>query len=269
MRPEDHSARVDSPAQLIARLVGLGLFIAFSVCSPVGAAPVEVRFLEGVSHGFLILRSTTGQIRAHGNQLQTAHSNRVEMRISFRFKDGSLHEERAVYTQQHVFTLLSYRLVQQGPSFPEPIEASLDRNEGRYQVKSVKKGREENSSGTLELPPDVYNGMTALILKNLAPGRSERVHYVTFTPAPRLIQLDLVPVGDQTLQVGEQEGSGARYAIKPKLGVAMGLAAALLGTTPADYECVIWTKDIPAFVRCDGPLRLKGPVYSMELTNPR
>ena len=61
MRPEDYSARVGSPAQRVARLVGLDLFIAFSVWSPVGAAPVEVRFLEGVSHGFLILRSTTGQ----------------------------------------------------------------------------------------------------------------------------------------------------------------------------------------------------------------
>jgi hypothetical protein len=149
------------------------------------------------------------------------------------------------------------------------MNVSLDRKQGRYQVKSMEKGREEISSGTMELPPDVYNGMTALILKNLPPGRAERVHYVTFTPTPRLIQLDLVPMGDQKLQVGEQEGQGARYAIKPKLGVVMGLATALLGKTPATYECVIWTKDIPAFVRCDGPLRLKGPVYRMELTNPR
>lgn len=49
----------------------------------------------------------------------------------------------------------------------------------------------------------------------------------------------------------------------------MGLVAAVLGKTPADYECVIWTKDIPAFVRCDGPLGLTGPVYRIELTNPR
>jgi hypothetical protein len=269
MRLQGHPHREDSPALRVLCRVGLGLLIAFSLCSPVGAAPVEVRFLEGVSHGFLILRSTTGQILAHGNQLQTAHLDRVETRITFRFKDGSLHEEKAVYSQQHVFTLLSYRLVQQGPSFPEPMEVSLDRKQGRYEVKSMQKGREKSSSGTMELPPDVYNGMTALILKNLPPGKGERVHYVAFTPTPRLIQLDLVPMGDQKLQVGEQEGGGARYAIKPKLGVVKGLVAALLGKTPADYECVIWTRDIPAFVRCDGPLRLKGPVYRMEPTNPR
>ena len=48
----------------------------------------------------------------------------------------------------------------------------------------------------------------------------------------------------------------------------MGFVAAVLGKTPADYECVLWTKDILAFVRCDGPLRLKGAAYRIELPNP-
>ena len=47
--------------------------------------------------------------------------------------------------------------------------------------------------GTLELPPDVYNGMVLTVAKNLPKGASETVHYVAFTPTPRLIQLALVP----------------------------------------------------------------------------
>lgn len=238
------------------------------VVPPARAAPVEVRFLEGVTRGFLVLRSTTGQMVAHGALLQTAHPDRVDSRMTFRFKDGSLYDETVVFSQQHVFTLLSYHLVQRGPSFPEPMDVSLDRKQGRYQVKSMEKGREKTSTGTIELPPDVYNGMTTLILKNLTRGSSERVHYVAFTPTPRLIKLDLVPVGEQKLRIGEEEASGTRFAIRPKLGMVMGVVAALLGKTPADYECVMWTKDLPAFVRCDGPLRLKGPVYRIELTNP-
>jgi len=239
------------------------------LCPPIEAAPVEVRFLEGVTHGFLVLRSTAGQIVAHGDLFQTAFPDRVESRMVFRFKDGSLYDERVTFSQQHVFTLLSYRLVEQGPSFPDRMDVSLDRKQGRYQVKSVEKGHEKNASGELELPADVYNGMIVMILKNLARDQSERVHYVAFTPTPRVITLDLVPAGDQNLQIGEQEGRAARYAVKPKLGVVVGFVAALLGKTPVDYECLIWTRDIPAFVRCDGPLRLKGPVYRIELTNPR
>lgn len=261
--------RGNSPASRAISSIVLTLLAVVMVVSPVWAAPVEVRFLEGVTRGFLVLRSTAGQIVAHGELLQTARPDRVDSRMTFRFKDGSLYDEKVVFSQQHVFTLLSYRLVQRGPSFPESMDVSLDRKQGRYQVKSVEKGREKDSSGTIELPPDVYNGMTSMLLKNLARGSSESVHYVAFTPTPRLIKLDLVPVGEQKLRIGEEEGQATRFAIRPKLGVAMGAIAALLGKTPANYECVIWTKDLPAFVRCDGPLRLKGPVYRIEQTNPR
>lgn len=252
-----------------AMSVVLALLVAVIGVSPGWAAPVEVRFLEGVTRGFLVLRSTTGQIVAHGELLQTAHSDRVDSRMTFRFKDGSRYDEKVVFSQQHVFTLLSYHLVQRGPSFPEPMDVSLDRKQGRYHVKTGEKGREKDSSGTIELPPDVYNGMTSMLLKNLTQGRSESVHYIAFTPTPRLISLDLVPVGEQKLQIGEEEGQATRFAIKPKLGGVMSVVATLLGKTPADYECVIWTKDLPAFVRCDGPLRPKGPVYRIELTTPR
>ncbi len=252
-----------------AMSVVLALLVAVIGVSPGWAAPVEVRFLEGVTRGFLVLRSTTGQIVAHGELLQTAHSDRVDSRMTFRFKDGSRYDEKVVFSQQHVFTLLSYHLVQRGPSFPEPMDVSLDRKQGRYHVKTGEKGREKDSSGTIELPPDVYNGMTSMLLKNLTQGRSESVHYIAFTPTPRLISLDLVPVGEQKLQIGEEEGQATRFAIKPKLGGVMSVVTALLGKTPADYECVIWTKDLPAFVRCDGPLRPKGPVYRIELTTPR
>jgi hypothetical protein len=217
----------------------VAVLLALSAWSPACAAPVEVRFPEGITHGFLLLRSAAGQIMAHGDLLQTAHSDRVETRMAFRFKAGSLHNEKAVFSQHRVFTLLSYRLVQRGPSFPEPVDASFDRKEGSYQVKSIHKGREKTSSGPIDLPPDVYNGMTALIFKNLPPRRTESVHFVAFSPTPRIVRLDLVPGGDQSVRVGEQEGTGVRYAIKPKLGAVLGIVAAVLGKTPPDYECVI------------------------------
>jgi len=247
----------------------LGMLLALTPWSPAWAAPIEVRFPEGTTHGFLLLRSAAGQIMAQGDLLQTAHSDRVESRMAFRFKDGSFYDETAVFSQHRVFTLLSYRLVQGGPSFPEPMDASFDRQQGSYQVKSIHKGSEKISSGAIDLPPDVYNGMTSLILKNLPPKTAESVHFVAFSPAPRIIRLDLVPGGDQRVRIGEQEGNGVRYAIKPKLGTVMGVVAAVLGKTPPDFECVIWTKDVPAFVRCDAPLRLDGPVYRVELAAPR
>jgi len=243
--------------------------LALLAPSRAGAAPVEVRFLEGVTRGFLVLRSTTGQIMAQGDLIQTAHPDRVESRMVFRFKDGSFYEERVTFSQQHVFSLLSYRLIEKGPSFPEPMDVSFERAQGRYRVTSTKKGHEKTSSGTLDLPPDVYNGMIVMILRNLPARRTEMVHVVAFTPTPRVIQAELEPAGDQTLQLGEQEAHATRFTITPKLGMLLRLAAGVLGKRPSSYECLIWTKDVPAFVRCDGPLRLNGPVYRFELVNFR
>ncbi len=45
----------------------------------------------------------------------------------FRFKDGSLHDETVVFTQDRVFTLQSYHLIQRGPAFTEDTEISLER----------------------------------------------------------------------------------------------------------------------------------------------
>src|SRR5262245_66520813 len=120
-----------------------------------GGAPVEVRLLEGITRGFLVLRSITGEVVAHGDLIQTAHPDRVDSQMVFRFKDGSLYDERVTFSQQHVFTLLSYRLVEKGPSFPEPMDISFERAHGRYRVTSTEKGGEKTSTGTLDLPADV------------------------------------------------------------------------------------------------------------------
>src|SRR5687767_13838540 len=78
------------------------------------AAPVNVRFPEGVSQGFLVLRSLDGEKRADGELRQTSVSDeRLVSRLIFRFLDGSLHDETVVFSQKPVLTLVSYTLVQQ------------------------------------------------------------------------------------------------------------------------------------------------------------
>ncbi len=74
----------------------------------------------------------------------------------FRFRDGSLHDEAVVFSQQRVFSMLSYRLVQRGPTFPEELEVRVEREGGRYEVRSRRSGgSEETARGDMTLPPDV------------------------------------------------------------------------------------------------------------------
>jgi hypothetical protein len=67
------------------------------------AEPVAVRHAEGIVHGFLALRTLDGETIADGDLIQLARGTRVTTRLTFHFKDGSLHDETAVYSQRQQF----------------------------------------------------------------------------------------------------------------------------------------------------------------------
>ena len=89
------------------------------------AEPVTVRYTEGVARGFPVLRAPSGEVLAHGDFVQVAYPDRVESRLVFRFLDGSLYDETVTFDQRAAFTLLAYRIIQRGPSFPESLEATM------------------------------------------------------------------------------------------------------------------------------------------------
>jgi len=238
---------------------------------PLAAAPVPVRFAEGSLHGFLTLSTPAGVLIASGDLLQIVRDGEIRSRLVFHFKDGSLFDEKVVFTQRNVFTLQSYHLVQRGPVFPEDTEISMERASGKYQVKTRarKDGREKVLDGKIDLPLDTYNGMALTVVKNLSSGAGETVHMVAFTPAPKLIRLELVPAGDHKILVGGSERSATHYVLKPILGIWLKLFASLLGRMPPDNHAWIVTADVPAFVKFEGPLYMNGPAWRIELTSPR
>lgn len=256
----------------------MGFLMALLFSGPVAAAPVAVRFTEGVTHGFLALRTADGGLIASGDLLQVARRGAVESRTVFRFKDGSQWDETVVFSQERVFTLQSYRLVQKGPAFPENSEVWLERASskdpaasGKYRVATTARegGKEALLEGAFTLPPDTYNGMLVTVAKNLAKGASETVHLLVFTPTARLIQLEIAPAGENKVLVGELAKSATRYVLTPRLGPWLKLLSTLAGRVPPDSHAWILTDQVPSFVRFEGPLHSAGPVWHMELTSPR
>jgi hypothetical protein len=237
---------------------------------PGAATPVPVRFVEGVLHGFLVLRTVDGVLIASGDLLQVGRGGEIESRTVFHFKDGSVSDETAVFTEQHVFLMQSYHLVQRGPAFTEDTEISLERASGKYRVKTKghKDGREKVLEGTLDLPQDLYNGMVLTVAKNLRKGASEIVHIVAFTPTPRLIQLKLVPEGEQKVLIGEITKTATHYVFRPMPGIWLKGFATLLGRELPDCQTCIVTSEVPAFVRFEGPRFSTGAVWRIGLASP-
>jgi hypothetical protein len=244
----------------IAALAALALGLLSA--SAAVADPVAVRFAEGIGRGFPVLRDANGRTIAHGDLMQVPRGDRIENRLTFRFGDGSFYDEQVVFSQRDVFTLLSYRIVQRGPSFPETIEASIDRESRRYTVRyrAEEDSPEEFVAGEFEMPEDVYNGLLSTLLKNLPAGGSATVQIIAFTPKPRPVKMLLMPASQDTLLMGEAAVTSTRFLVKPQLG----LFASLLVADIPDIKIWVAGGEAPAFLRFEGPLYFMGPVWRID-----
>jgi hypothetical protein len=256
--------------QLLRRVLWVWSLIAITVTAA-AADPVTVRYPEGETHGFLSLRSLQGQTLAYGELTALAHGDRMESRLTWRFRDGSLQDEFLTYLQRPVLKLLSYKQIQRGPSFPADVEVAFTRDPNRYEVKQREKGKKdtEEFSGTVELPADVYNGMTATILNNLAKGEIATGHLMAFTPKPRLVKTTYQPVGEDPVIIGDSRRGATRYLVDLEVGGVAGVFAKVAGKEPPDLKFWVLGGSPPAFVKFEGPFFVQGPIWRIELSAPR
>jgi hypothetical protein len=238
--------------------------------SSMGAEPVSVRYSEGIVHGFLVLRTLEGQALADGDLIQTARGTTVTSRLVFRFKDGSIHDETAVFAQRGQFHLLSDHLVQKGPTFPRPIDMSIDTSTGEVVVKYADDdGKEKTESEHLQLDSDVANGLLLTLLKNVRPEAPPKsVTFIAATPKPQAIKLQLSVAGRERFSTGAAARTATHYVLKVDIGGLKGAIASLLGKQPPDSHVWILGGEAPAFVKSEQPLYMGGPVWRIELVSP-
>src|SRR2546423_10213894 len=111
--PGDRPMGVVIPGLAMAQASRLRLLIIMLVCASLlqanvlSAEQVAVRHTEGVSHGFLALRSLDGKLLADGELTQVAEGDHVTGRVVFRFKDGSIYDDTTTFSQRKSFRLLT------------------------------------------------------------------------------------------------------------------------------------------------------------------
>jgi hypothetical protein len=233
------------------------------------AESVAVRHPEGVVRGFLVLRTLDGSVLANGDMIQFSRDDRVTTRLVFHFRDGSLQDETAVYSQRRRFQLLSDHLVQRGPSFPHPVEVLIELASGRVTVRHRDEGKEKIIEERMELPSDLANGMTLTLLKNIAPDvASTTVSMLVAMPKPRLVKLVITPAGAEPFTVGRASYRATRFNVKVEIGGLAGLLAPLVGKQPKDASVWIIGGEAPGFVRSESQFYQGGPLWRIELASP-
>ncbi len=163
---------------------------------------------------------------ASGDLLQTASGGRVKSRLVFRFADGSVSDETAVFTQHGHFRLVSDHSIQRGPAFERSLDMTIDAGTGMVTVRYRKEGDEEKVEREhLTLPPDVANGMVPMLLKNVAPGAApQTLSLVAATPKPRLVKLEVSVAGKDSLSIAGTPHTATHYVLKVDIGGLSGLS---------------------------------------------
>lgn len=94
--------------------------------------------------------------------------------------------------------------------------------------------------------------------------------FLAFTPAPEVIKLELLLIGEHTVHIGEVSQKALHYVFKPNMGMIRELLGKVTGKLPAHfhYDCWILAVEVPSFVQFEGPLQLMGPIVRIELVSP-
>ena len=233
--------------------------------SPAAGEVVTTLAREGLSHGFLVVRSMEGVALASGEYTETTRGDEVRLRIAFRFKDGSVDDERVVFTQRGHFRLLTDRHEQSGPRFPHPYLMTIDAAKGEVKVRT---GAAEEVYH-LDLPEDLANGMIFTLVKNFRPGATEmKMSLVVLAPKPRVVTLAVSPEGEDTFHVSGAAYRATRYALKAELGGVLGMVAPVLGKEPKVNHVWVSKGIAPAIVRIEAQTYEGGPMWRIELASP-
>ncbi len=249
-----------------SRLIPVLLLLA----CPLMAELVPVRLTEGRIRGFLVLRDLDGNILASGGLTQLAKGNRVTNELSFHFKDGSVHQETAVFSQRRAFQLLTYHLVQKGRAFKRATDMSLNVSTGQVAIRYTDDdGKEKTITERLKLPADLANGIVPTLLSDIdqkAPKTT--LSMLVSTPKPRLVKLQITPEGEDSFSVAGSAAKAMRYAVKIDIGGISGVIAPIIGKQPPDTHIWVVGGKAPSFLRSEGQLFEGGPIWRIELASP-
>jgi hypothetical protein len=248
--------------------LALVLLSLFARANAIAQQPnaLAVHYVQGSSHAFLVIRAESGDVLGYGELLELVRGERVSSRLTYRFRDGSVDDDTAIFSQRGIFHLVSDHHIQNGPFFSKPVDCMVE-SSGDVTIRTVKSdGKETIETSHIDLPPDVSNGFTGILLMNAPPSSAPfKLGLVAPTGKGRLIQLSVSLEGEEPFSpVLGVHRKATVFRIHSELGGVAGVVAPVIGKQPKDVFVWILEGKVPGLIREIGPLADGGPVVSVE-----
>ncbi len=258
-----------NPLAFRERISAATILALFFLCPCFHAQSIPATLRQGSLHGFLLLKSQDGKVIAAGDQIDIVRGNTIRSELAFHFGDGSVDDEVTDYRQGKTFELLRDHHIQKGPSFPQPLDLTIDKTKGEVTWQETKDGKSDVQSKHMDLPADLANGMVPLAIESFPANTAEwKVSYLAADPNPRIIQLSIKREGEDRVEVGGAGRRAARFDLHIEIGGVAGAVAPMLGKQPADITMWATVDAVPVVIRTEGALYPKGPIWNAEFTSP-
>jgi hypothetical protein len=246
-------------------MVGVSTLVFISSVAEAGGQ-VAVKHPVGARHGFLTIRSQGGVSLGYAELSEYAAGDTVTVNMDYHFKDGSVDEERSVFTQGKSFRFVSDHHVQKGRFFKTQSDITVEAD-GKVTTRSVDKdGKEKVDTEQMEITPDFANGMVGTVMENIAADATEfKLGMIVSTPKPRAIKLDITPDGEQSFRVAGVSRKAKVFRLKPEIGGVAGVIAPLVGKQPKDIFISVLEGEVPVVVRIEQQLTQDTPVLDVEM----
>jgi len=243
------------------------LAIAGFLLSRSGSA-VELTEPQGATHGYPAWCDSNGKKLADGQFRQWVEDDRLHVVITYKFPDGELYGEDALFRQQP-------ELIQEQWSWKESTNGKVQRHFAANFLAKTAGAEIENENKTVSEEIEIEPGRTfagfgfTVALANLRPrlvkGEQVELKAVGFTPIPtlkpQLVTVEISYGGLERMKMSGRFYTGYRFIIHPQVP-----AIAKLFIHVPDTK--IWlTNPAPAgFLRWEGPIVLPSdPMRRVDL----
>lgn len=217
----------------------------------------------------LLIYTESGKLVGVADDTNVAHGKTWTARLTLRFRDGSVDDDTTVYTQRPDLHVISDHHIQKGPSFPKPMDMTVDTASGQVTYHEVKGGKDEVKTDHLDVPQDLANGLLGLVVQNFPRGVDEvKVGYIVAAPKPRLVKLAISRDGQVGFTIGGERRKANNFKIHFELGGIARVIAPIIGKEPGDLHIYALGGEAPTFMRLTGELYNGGTVYDLELSGP-
>ena len=246
------------------------LVMILSVATSGGEVPV--RYPEVTSHRMFVLRSLDGKEIGKGELEETTEGRLVTSKLTLNFKNSSLYQETAQFTQDGTFHVSKFHMSESGPSFKDAMEMTIDVANGTVEVHADEQNsvaeKQRDWSEHIHLPQDLANGIVPLVARNMpAAAGKTTVSMIVATPSPKLVHVTISPTALQKFRFDGSRLEATRYAVQVDLSGFTGTLVEMAGRQPAPSFVWMLRGKVPSFLMAQEAF-LGGPVCRIELARP-